>query len=95
MLVIQLAHASFYEYCCCVQGHTAPVTSIHASEYGMQLWSGAQDGGMHAWDMRNKPSQPAVKLHQVNLYLPCNDREQTVLHADSRFLSSDLPTCLG
>lgn len=45
------------------------MTSLHASEYGMQLWSGAEDGSMHAWDMRNKPSQPAVRLHQVDLSL--------------------------
>ena len=54
---------------CCVQAHSAPVTSVHASEYGMQLWSGAQDGSMCAWDMRFKPSQPAVKVHQVVLHL--------------------------
>ena len=53
-----------------MQAHSASVTSLHASEYGMQLWSGAQDGTMHAWDMRFKPSQPAVKLHQVNISLP-------------------------
>ena len=41
------------------------MTSMHGSEYGMQLWSGAQDGSMHAWDMRYKPSQPAVQIRQV------------------------------
>lgn len=41
------------------------MTSLHSSEYGMQLWSGAQDGTMHAWDMRYKPSQPAVQIRQV------------------------------
>ncbi len=67
-----LWHASV-KVCRCMQGHNAPVTSLHASEYGMQLWSGAQDGSMHAWDMHNKPAQPAVKLHQVSLYLHCRD----------------------
>ena len=41
------------------------MTSMHGSEYGMQLWSGAQDGFVHAWDMRYKPSQPAVQIRQV------------------------------
>ena len=41
------------------------MTSMHGSESRMQLWSGAQDGSMHAWDMRYKPSQPAVQLRQV------------------------------
>lgn len=55
-----------------MQAHSASVTSLHASEYGMQLWSGAQDGSMHAWDMRYKPAlQPALKLHQVDTYLHC------------------------
>ena len=53
---------------CCMQAHSAPVTSLHASEYGMQLWSGAQDGSLHAYDMSCKPSQPVVKLHQVGLH---------------------------
>ena len=31
----------------------------------MQLWSGAQDGSMHAYDMRYKPSEPVIQLQQV------------------------------
>lgn len=49
-----------------MQAHSAPVSSLHSSDYGMQLWSGAQDGSMHAWDMRAKPSQPAVQARQVS-----------------------------
>jgi len=33
---------------------------LHASEHTMQLWSGAQDGSMHAYDMRYKPSEPVI-----------------------------------
>ena len=40
----------------------AQVTALHLSPHAPTLWSGANDGGAAAWDLRARPTAPAVAL---------------------------------
>ncbi|CAL8466974.1 g6510 [Coccomyxa elongata] len=73
--------------------HTSDVTSLHRSQHGLHLFSGAHDGAIHMWDLKAKPSKPSMSFRHsaavTGLNHP-NDRHLVSCSMDGRLFLWDI-----
>ncbi|PSC73489.1 WD40 repeat [Micractinium conductrix] len=64
------------------KAHDALVTSLLKSPFGLTLFSGAADGKVHVWNMREKPNRPAQQfVHQGRIAALSQINDQQLLTA--------------
>ncbi|PRW60909.1 WD40 repeat [Chlorella sorokiniana] len=75
------------------KAHDALITALHKSSFGLSLFSGAADGKVHMFNMREKPSRPTLEFSQqgrITGISQVNDSQLLTTAGDGRLMVWDL-----